>query len=322
MAMSRVDEHAIEELARGEDAQIVHMQSGAVSALVRSEVEAQLDAAHKYKRSTTRFLQEAKTLATITREIAESCMYSLPRGGKMITGPSVRLAEICASAYGNMQFGSRVIDVEEKEVVALGFCWDMERNNRCAIEARRRITNKSGRRYDDDMITVTGSAAGSVALRNAIFRVIPRAYVDIVYEAARKTAIGDAKSFGARRDEIMMRLTKLGVSQDRVLLRLGKNGVDDISMEDAEVLIGLGTAIKNGDIQLDEAFPTAAPAPVPAAQDGKRISLKGGKKADAAPADGAAQDENQNPPDGAGAATDGKPTAAELAEEAAKLSGK
>lgn len=277
MAMSRVDNDAIEQMAKAEDAEIVHFQAGAVSAMVRSEVECQLDAAHKYKRSTTRFLQEAKTLATITREVAESCMYSLPRGGKMITGPSVRLAEICASAYGNMQFGSRVLDVEEKEIVALGFCWDMERNNRCAIEARRRITNKYGKRYDDDMITVTGAAAGSVALRNAIFRIIPRAYVDVVYEAAKRTAIGDAKSFGARRDEIMMRLTKLGVSQDRVLLRLGRAGVDDITMDDAEVLIGLGTAIKNGDTTLDEAFPEAAPAPAPAAEDGKRISLKGKK---------------------------------------------
>lgn len=280
MAMSRVETSAIDELAAAEDAKIVHMSSSAVSAIVRSEVEAQLDAAHKYKRSTTRFLQEAKTLATITREVAESCMYSLPRGGKMITGPSVRLAEICASAYGNLQFGARVVDTEEKEIVAQGACWDMEKNNRCTIEARRRITNKHGKRYDDDMITVTGNAAASIALRNAVFRVIPRAYIDVVYEAARKAAIGEASSFSARREEIVNRLGKMGASKERVLLRLGRAGIEDITMEDAETLIGLGTAIKNGDLPLDEAFPEGAAAPAPPAADGKRISLKGNKKAE------------------------------------------
>lgn len=280
MAMSRVDESAIDQLAQAEDTRIVHMSNTAVSAIVRSEVEAQLDAAHKYKRSTTRFLQEARTLATITREVAESCMYSLPRGGKMITGPSVRLAEICASAYGNLQFGARVVDTEEKEIVAQGACWDMEKNNRCTIEARRRITNKYGKRYDDDMITVTGNAAASIALRNAVFRVIPRAYIDVVYEAARKAAIGEASTFAARREEIVARLGKMGATKERVLLRLGKAGIDDISMEDAETLIGLGTAIKNGDILLDEAFPEPAAAPAAPSDDGKRISLKGKKGAE------------------------------------------
>lgn len=286
MAMSRVDESEIERsLARVDEVQTIQVAGGAIGAITRSEVEAQLDAAHKYKRSATKFLHEAKTLATLTQEVAESCMYSLPRGGKPITGPSVRLAEIVASAYGNLQFGARVIDTEEKEIVAQGVCWDMERNNRCTIETRRRITDSRGNRYKDDMITVTGNAAASIALRNAIFRVVPRAYVDVIYEAARKTAIGDAKSFGARREEILSRLMKMGATKERVLLRLGKAGVEDITMEDAETLIGLGTAIKNGDIPLDEAFPEAALAPAPPAADGKRISLKGGgKKADAAAA--------------------------------------
>ena len=49
-------------------------------------------------------------MATIDAEVAGSCFYKLSRGGKTIEGPSVRLAEIVASAWGNLKFGARIID--------------------------------------------------------------------------------------------------------------------------------------------------------------------------------------------------------------------
>lgn len=271
-------QHEVTDLALPEEQEVTIVSEGVAGAIVRSEVEAQLSAAHKYPRSPKRFLQEAIGLATLTQEVAEACIYSLPRGGKMIAGPSVRLAEIAASAYGNMQIGARVVDAEEREVVAQGVAWDMEKNLRVTIEARRRITNKHGKRYDDDMIVVTGNAAASIALRNAIFRVIPRAYIEQIYNRARLVAVGDAKSLANRRGEVLDRLGKLGVPIERVFSKLGVKGVEDIDLEHLEILIGLGTAIKGGEMPLDEAFPPVAPAPAPAAQDGKRISMRGGKK--------------------------------------------
>lgn len=295
MAMSHVvEKDPIAAMAAAEEAQVVHVSAGAISSIVRSEVECQIDAAHKYKRSVTKFLHDAATMATITREVAESCIYSLPREGKMITGPSVRLAEICASAYGNLQVGARVVDTEEKEIVAQGAAWDMEKNLRATIEVRRRITNKHGRRYSDDMITVTGNAAASIALRNAIFRVIPRAYVDQVYGKARLVAVGDASTLADRRANLLERLQKLGVSQERVLARLGKTGAADIGLEEMEILIGLGTAIKNGDQQIDEAFPAPAPAPAAATDDGKRMKM-GKKQSLPGPADGVVPDADPEP---------------------------
>lgn len=270
MAMQTTTD-AIAALAHEDDDEQLAVST--VVELARNETMAQLDAAHRYKRSVSRFLKEATSLATISQEIAEACIYSMPRGGKMITGPSVRLAEICASAYGNLQIGARVVDEEDAKVVAQGVAWDMEKNLRCTIEIKRRITNKYGKRYDDDMITVTGNAAASIALRNAIFRVIPKAYVHGVYESARSVAVGDAKTLADRREQILARFEKLGVPRERVLLRLEKRGVEDIGLEDLELLIGLGTAIKNNDTTIDEAFPVAAPAPAAPEQDGKRIKM-------------------------------------------------
>src|SRR6185369_6821226 len=227
-----------EQVALLEETAVAVMLPSAAGALNKSEVEAQLDAAHKYRRSVRQFMNDAITLATLDVEIAESCLYSLPRGGKTIDGPSVRLAEICASAYGNLHIGARVVGVEEKEVVAQGVCWDLEKNIRVTIESRRRITNRQGRRYDDDMITVTGNAAASIGLRNAIFRVIPRAYVNQVYRKAREVAVGTASTLAARRQTVMERLVKMGAMPDRILAKIGKPSVDDITLDDIAVLIG------------------------------------------------------------------------------------
>jgi hypothetical protein len=227
----------------------------AVAVLARSEVEAQLDAAHKYPRSIGKFLKEATTLATLSQEIAEACIYTLPRGGKPITGPSVRLAEIAASAYGNMHVGARVVGVEDKEVVSQGVAWDLEKNLRVTIESRRRITGKGGKRYDDDMITMTGNAAASIARRNAIFQVVPRAYINLIYSQVKEVAVGTVRTIAARREDVVARLGKMGVSIERVLARVEKAAVADIGLQELETLIGLGTALKNGDAKVDDAFP-------------------------------------------------------------------
>ncbi len=246
--------------------------------LVSSEVETQLAAAHRYPRSVKRALDTARTMAMLSRDVAESCMYALPRGGKSITGPSVRLAEVMASAWGNLQIGSRVVEVTDKEVVAEGFAWDLENNNRIRIEARRRITNKGGKRFDDDMIGVTGMAASSVALRNAIFRIIPRAYVDTVYQEAIRVAVGDAKTLDQRRGETVARLQRGGIAIERILARIEKPSVQDIGLGELEVLVGLISSMRSQEITPDEAFPEvdkgeARASALSAAVKGKRDEL-------------------------------------------------
>jgi|GEM_PF-2352155 hypothetical protein len=227
----------------------------AVAILNRSEVEAQLDAARRYPRSIKTFMSECLSLATVTVAVAESCIYAVPRDGKTVTGPSVRLAEIALSAYRNSHAGARVIDVEEREVVSQGVTWDLEKNIRITIDVRRRIIGRSGKRYSDDMIVTTGNAATSIALRNSIFRVIPRAYIDPIFQRIRKVAVGDTQTLATRREELFARIQRMGIHPDRILARLGKPSAQDVLLEDLEVLIGLSTNIANGETSADEAFP-------------------------------------------------------------------
>ena len=256
------------------------VQPSGLAAIAKSEVESQLDAAHKYKRKIGDFINEAKSMIARSEDVAAMCFYTLPprRGGdgKSITGPSVRLAEIAASAYGNLHYGARPIDVSETEVTSQGVAWDLQKNVRVTVEKKRRITNRSNQRFGEDMIIVTQNAASSIALRDAVFRVIPRAYIQELDSFARKVAIGDAKTLGDRRAKAFEHFAKMGATRDRVLSAVGRDDIEAVTLDDMEKLIGFASAIKDGQTSVDESFPVvkSSDAPSPSeAEEGKRTKL-------------------------------------------------
>jgi hypothetical protein len=219
-------------IADDEGTGIQVQQVSAIAAITRSEVETQLDAAHKYPRSIKRFLDEANAMLSRSVDVASMCFYSLPRDGKQIMGPSVRLAEIAASAYGNLHVGARPLGVQDGDTVctAQGVAWDLQKNLRVTVEKTRRITGKSGKRYSDDMVITTQNAAASIALRDAIFRVIPRAYIDEVYKRARAVAVGDAKAIGERRVQVTNKLMQMGATVERILAAIGRTEIEAITV--------------------------------------------------------------------------------------------
>ena len=54
-----------------------------------------------------------------------------------------------------------------------------------SAEVRKRIIDKNGNRYSEDMVITTSNAAIAIARRNAIFSIIPRAFVDEMMNYAK-----------------------------------------------------------------------------------------------------------------------------------------
>lgn len=227
----------------------------------QSEIDMQISTAKKYPRSIRRFQQEALSLATINEETAARCFYVLRRGDKKIEGPGIRLAEIIANSWGNLRYGARFVGESEdrRSVIAEGYAYDLEKNVASAIQVSRRITDKRGARFKDDIVEVTKNAAASIALRNAIFKVIPMAFVQEIYERAKEVAVGKASSLADRRVKMVEHFSKFGVSLDRILKHLNKNAIEDIDLKDMEELVGISTAIKDGETDIDAAFPVLKP---------------------------------------------------------------
>lgn len=238
----------------GRDVSAMSVESGTVALLNRSEIDMQVATAHKYPRSIKRFRDESLQMVTLNESVAESCIYALPRSGKTIEGPSARFAEVVASAWGNCRAGARVVNDSGDFITAQGVFHDLERNVAITYEVQRRITDKNGKRFNADMIGVTGNAASSIALRNAILKGVPKAFWDDMYQAARSTVMGDFKTLANRRADAMKAFIALGVSQEQVLAKLEVSGIEDIGLEHLVVLRGLITAIKEGDTTPEQAF--------------------------------------------------------------------
>ena len=62
--------------------------------------------------------------------LAQSAVYSYARGGTSVTGPSIRLAEMLAQNWGNIQYGIRELSSENGESTVEAFAWDVETNTR------------------------------------------------------------------------------------------------------------------------------------------------------------------------------------------------
>lgn len=253
---------------RTDDGEVMVVQPddiSTVTAITKGEVDIQVATARKWPRSVSRFRQEALSLATLDAETAASCIYALPRKDnktgqvKRIKGPSIRLAEILAATYEHIRAEGRPIGDEDGFVLCRGTAWDVQRNVLIAVETRRKITDRFGRRYSEDMVNVTTNANTSIALRNAILHVIPKAFWQPIYDAAVKTAVGDQKTLAERRQKAVDHFQKLGVQPAQIFAKLGVKGMADISLEHLEDLLGLATAIKEGEIQIDDAFKEDVP---------------------------------------------------------------
>jgi len=61
--------------------------------------------------------------------LAEQAMYAYPRGGTLVTGPSIRLAEALGQAWGNLDCGIREVSQSNGVSVAEAYAIDLRRNH-------------------------------------------------------------------------------------------------------------------------------------------------------------------------------------------------
>lgn len=227
-----------------------------VDAVERANVDSQVATAKQYPRDLKRSINNSIAMATMDYNTAQSCGYALPRGGKPITGPSVHLAKLIVSNYGNLRAEAKVVQITDKQVISRGTCWDLENNVATAFEVRRSIVGKGGTRFSDDMITVTGNAANAIAYRNAVFSVIPKAITDKVYQAAQHFITGDLsdeeKLVARRKKCIDFFKDEYGITEEEVVMLCGKQTVNQIKADQIALLLGITQSLKDGDTTVEE----------------------------------------------------------------------
>jgi hypothetical protein len=229
-----------------------------IEAQTRGEIDIQIATAHRFPRNAMRAMQTVIAVISKDKELAQTCVYSLPRAGKEITGPSVHLARYLASEYGNLRVDAKIVEIGDVMITAQAIAHDLEKNYAIRTEVKRRITKKNGERFEDDMIVVTCNAALAIASRNAIMQVIPVTITDQVYKAAQKAITGDLsieQKLLQRRKEILDGfLNTYNVTETEILALLELETVNQIREPQMLTLVGLGQALKDGDTTVAEAF--------------------------------------------------------------------
>lgn len=227
----------------------------------RATIDSQIATAHKFPRSMQAFKRRSIEMACMDEETAASCIYSRPvGGGKYAEGLSVRTAEIVGACYGNLRVGAMIVEQTERQVTARGFAHDLESNFASTCEVIEATVKKDGTPYDERMRVVIAKSALAKARRDATFQVVPKALCKSLEIEARKVALGDSSTLDRRRGLVMQWISKLGIDSSRVFAALKIAGEAEIGLEQLGILTGLKTAIQDGDVTVDEAFPKNIPA--------------------------------------------------------------
>jgi hypothetical protein len=170
-------------------------------------------------------------------------------------GESIRLAEIVAATYQNLRVGAIITDVTPRQVKAVGIAHDLEGNYAVRAEVVESTVDKHGNPFSERMRLVVAKAAQSKAMRDAIFRVVPKSLCKPVTNTAKQIALGEGLTMDQRRANAQEWITRLAVDPERVWNALGVGGVEELGTEELLLMAGLKTAIADNDISIDEAFP-------------------------------------------------------------------
>lgn len=197
------------------------------------------------------------------RTLAEKAMYEYPRGGEKVTGPSIRLAEAVALAWGNIDFG--VVELEQRvgESQMMAYAWDMETNCRQTkifTVPHARYTKKGGMQPLTDPRDIYEMTAnqGARRLRACILGVIPGDVIDAAITACNQTLSGGSKEPLIDRVRKMTRMFQedFGVPLDAIERLCGCNA-DAFSEQDMLRLGKIYTSLRDGMATREDYFELA-----------------------------------------------------------------
>lgn len=234
-------------------------QADMLAAINRTEVDIQISTAKQYPRDLSQVLNKIATYAKMDKETAEDCFYVLRRKNKegvdeVIEGLSIRMAEIIASAWGNLRIQTRIIGNDGRMITAQAMCHDLESNVAVCKEISRSITTRTGRTYSQDLQILTGNAASSIAFRNAVLSVIPKAITKKIINDVKAVAIGSSIDLEQSRKNVIAYYNRIGVKTDQLLQYLGIGSIEEIDQQTIFELRALRNAIEEGTTTVKETF--------------------------------------------------------------------
>lgn len=253
--------------------------------------------------------------------LAEAALYNYSRGGTEISGPSIRLAEAIAQAWGNISFGTRELaPLKPGEATMEAYCWDLETNvrpNRVFQVPHVRQTRSSSTRLTDNRdISELNANMGARRMRACILATIPGDVVEAAVQQCEATMLAKADTSPEAVGKLVKAFEQFGVTRDQIETRIQRR-IDTIRPAQIVQLRKVWASLNDGMsvaadwFQAKQPEPGAAPAPEPEMKGSEGLKAKlnpqRGTSAPAAspPADAPAPGEAATPVSEPGTATAG-----------------
>jgi len=185
------------------------------------------------------------------RTLAENALYSFPRGGAEVTGPSIRLAEAIAQSWGNMDNGYIELEQANGESKVMAYAWDLETNTRQSkvfTVPHRRDTSSGSKVLTDsrDIYELVANQA-SRRVRSCILSLIPGDVVDMAVKQCEATlrASMEGVPIATRIENMVKAFAEFEVTPEQLRGYIGKN-VEAFDENDLVRLQKVYRSIKDG----------------------------------------------------------------------------
>lgn len=223
-----------------------------------SEIKGKMILARQFPRSIdfamNRALEECSRV-----ELAAQAQYEFPRGDSVVRGPSIRLVEVLARAWGNLDFGVDEIEARDGSTTIKAYCWDLETNvsdeKTFTVPHTRSTKKKTYALTDSRDIYEAVANQGARRKRACILAVLPGWYVDNAVEACNKTleAAMAGQDIGSRVQKMVSKFDAFGVTGEQIAAKVGKP-LDKLDATDLVKLSKLYSAINDGFVKPAAAF--------------------------------------------------------------------
>lgn len=201
----------------------INREQGLAQTRQAQEVQASMIIAKKFPRDELYAYNKIRK-ACKRKGLAETAVYSYPRGGVKVEGPSIRLAEVVAQNWGNIDYGIIELKRTGGQSEMMAYAWDMETNTRSTkIFTVSHVRDKKSGNVnltDERDIYEISANMGARRMRSCILAIVPQ---DIVEDAVMECK---ATLTGAYKEPLKDRIKKM------VALFEDKHGIVKEMIED------------------------------------------------------------------------------------------
>lgn len=197
--------------------------------------------------------------------LAEQAMYAYPRGNTVVTGPSIRLAEVLLQMWGNCDAGVREISQSNGVSVAEAYAIDLETNTRITKlfhVPHERHTKKGKQKLTDprDIYELVANQ-GARRMRACILGIIPGDIVDAAIEKCKKTLTNGKEPIADRIRKMVELFDEQGVKIEHIEKRLGHK-LDATIEAELITLKGIFRSLRDGMAKREDFFEMGAASEV------------------------------------------------------------